>query len=83
MVNSVDAAIDAVSSGLGVSRLLSYQFAEAQKWGDLRRILIDHEPPTLPIHIIRPAGKYLPAKVALFIEKATKELRARFDTDTP
>lgn len=80
-INSVDAAIDAACSGVGVARLLSYQIEAAERQGLLTRILPDCASAPVPIHIVRPAGRHVPFKVALFIEKATKELRARFGAE--
>ena len=78
-VNSVDAALDAAQSGLGVVRLFSYQVEAAVAEGRLRRILRDFEPPA-PAHPSGAAGQagHTPRKAALFIEKATVLLRARF-----
>jgi DNA-binding transcriptional LysR family regulator len=77
-VSSIDAAIDAACAGLGVARFLSYQIAAAERQGLLTRILPDGASAPVPIHIVRPAGRHMPLKAALFIEKATKELRQRF-----
>lgn len=76
-VNSVDAALDAAMSGLGIVRLFSYQVAEAVAQNRLARILQPFEPPAVPIHLVRPAGR-APRKVALFIDKAASTLRAKF-----
>ena len=78
IVNSVDAAIAAACAGVGVARCLSYQIETAEKQGLLTRILIEHMSPPIPIHIVRPAGRHSSLKATLFIEKATRELRARF-----
>lgn len=78
IVNSVDAAIAAASAGVGVARFLSYQIEAAEKQGLLTRILLDDMSPPIPIHIVRPAGRHSSLKSTLFIEKATRELRARF-----
>jgi len=77
-VNSVDAALDAAISGLGIVRLFSYQVEEAVAQGRLIRILRDFEPPAAPIHLVRPAGRHPAQKVSLFIEKAASALRAKF-----
>lgn len=83
-VNSVDAAIAAACAGVGVARFLSYQIEAAEKQGLLTRILLDEMSPPIPIHIMRPAGRHSSLKSALFIEKATRELRARFgDASAP
>ncbi len=77
-VNSIDAAIAAACSGLGVTRLLSYQVEAAEKQGLLKRILPGHISAPIPIHIIRPASRQASLKTTLFIEKAARELRKRF-----
>ncbi len=77
-VNSVDAALDAAQSGLGIVRLFSYQVEAAVAEGRLCRILRDFEPPAAPIHLVRPAGRHTPRKAALFIDKAASVLRGRF-----
>jgi len=76
-VNSVDAALDAAMSGLGVVRLFSYQVAEALAQDRLVRLLPDDEPPAVPIQLVRPPGR-APRKAALFIEAAAGALRAKF-----
>jgi DNA-binding transcriptional LysR family regulator len=77
VVNTAEAAIDAATAGLGVTRVLSYQ---ADPWvaaGSLQAVLQDHET-SVPIHLVHPAGRHLPAKVRLFIDRAVASLRARF-----
>ena len=46
--------------------------------GDLRKILAAYEPPPIPVHIVHPAGRYLPPKLRLFIDEAVSALRAKF-----
>jgi DNA-binding transcriptional LysR family regulator len=76
-VNSVDAALDAAMSGLGVVRLFSYQAAERIAQGRLVRLLQDFEPPPAPIHLVRPPGRP-PRKTSLFIDRAARTLRDKF-----
>lgn len=76
-VNSVDAALDAAMSGLGVVRLFSYQAAERIAQGRLVRLLQDFEPPPAPIHLVRPPGRP-PRKTSLFIDRAARALRDKF-----
>ncbi|WP_296706993.1 LysR family transcriptional regulator [Rhodoblastus sp.] len=76
-VNSIDAALDAATAGLGIVRLFSYQVADSVAQGRLVRILQDFEPPAAPIHLVRPPGR-APRKVVLFIEMAANALRAKF-----
>jgi DNA-binding transcriptional LysR family regulator len=77
VVNTAEAAIDAAIAGLGVTRVLSYQ---ADPWvaaGRLQAVLQGHET-TVPIQLVHPAGRHLPAKVRVFIDRAVASLRARF-----
>jgi DNA-binding transcriptional LysR family regulator len=77
VVNTAEAAIDAAIAGLGVTRVLSYQ---ADPWvaaGRLQPVLTGHDTP-VPIHIVHPAGRHLPAKARVLIDRAAASLRARF-----
>jgi DNA-binding transcriptional LysR family regulator len=78
VVNTVQAALDAAVSGGGILRPHSYQSESLERSGDLRKILAAYEPPPIPIHIVHPAGRYLPPKLRLFIDDAVSALRAKF-----
>src|SRR3954471_6895888 len=69
--NSADAAIQYAEQGGGLTRVLAYQAAESIKTGRLRPVLVDFEPPPLPIHIVYPTSRLLSAKVRTFIDLAT------------
>jgi DNA-binding transcriptional LysR family regulator len=77
-VNGVQAALDAAAAGGGIVRLLSYQSAALEAEGRLVRLLDTPPEPPIPIHIVHPAGRYLPPKTRLFIDRAVPELRAKF-----
>ena len=77
-VNTAEAAVDAAVAGLGVTRVMTYQAAAMEEAGRLVRILRGHEPPSVPIQLVHPAGRHLPAKVRLFVDRAVAALRARF-----
>jgi DNA-binding transcriptional LysR family regulator len=77
-VNAVQAALDAAAAGIGIVRLLSYQSAALEAEGKLVRLLEDAPEPPVPIHIVHPAGRYLPPKTRIFIDRAVPELRAKF-----
>jgi len=77
-VNTAEAAVDAAVAGLGVARVMTYQAAAMEEAGQLVRILREHEPPSVPIQLVHPAGRHLPAKVRLFVDRAVAALRARF-----
>ncbi|MCE9633542.1 MAG: LysR family transcriptional regulator, partial [Methylophilales bacterium] len=75
-VTTNDAAIDAVSQGFGISRLLSYQIANYVGAGQLKIILSEFEPATMPIHVIHREGRYASAKVRTFVDLMVAKLRA-------
>jgi len=77
-VNTAEAAVDAAVAGLGVARVMTYQAAAMEEAGRLVRILRGHEPPSVPVQLVHPAGRHLPAKVRLFVDRAVAALRARF-----
>ena len=74
-VNTADAAIAAVSAGLGLTRLLSYQVTEACRSGDLVRLLTGHEPPGVPVSLVYAARGRLPMKSRAFLDMAIPALR--------
>jgi DNA-binding transcriptional LysR family regulator len=78
VVNTTDGAAEAAVAGFGLSYLVSYQVEAYIKEGRLQRVLADFEPAPIPIHILHPAGRYLPSKVRLFIDHLVAELRVRF-----
>ena len=69
------AAVSAVIAGWGLTRLLAYKVAPALLAGDLQCVLSDHEEPALPIHVMCPETRYLPAKSREFIDLAVRKLR--------
>ncbi len=77
LVNTAEAAIAAALAGAGITRVLSYQVAEALSAGRLIRILTDDEPPPVPITLLHPGQGRLPMKARVFVEFATERLRER------
>lgn len=82
-VNTMQAALDAAVAGGGIVRVFSYQAEAYEQAGELRRVLAAHEPAPIPIHVIHPAGRHLPAKARLFIDEAVVRLRSKFWPLTP
>ncbi len=74
-VTTAEAAIAAAQAGLGVTRVLSYQVADALKQGLLVRVLSEHEPPAVPVSLVYAGLGRLPMKTRAFIDVATIELR--------
>jgi DNA-binding transcriptional LysR family regulator len=76
-VNTAEAAIDAAIAGVGVTRVLSYQAAQAIADGKLQVVLSSFEPAPVPVSIIYPNQNMLPLKTRSFIDFAAPRLRAR------
>lgn len=76
-VTTADAAIAAAVAGVGLTRVLSYQVAEALGSGQLVRVLADHEPKQVPVHLVYPGQGRLPMKTRAFLDFAAPALRAR------
>lgn len=73
---SMPAAISAVKSGWGLTRVLSYQIGPDLGEGSLKTVLAAFEPDPLPIHIVHSEGRAASAKVRAFVDLAVKRLRA-------
>ena len=76
--NQAAATIDACVDSLGVGTFLSYQVAPWVARKKLELILVDYEPPPIPLSIVYPHAKLLSARVRVFAEWATQSLRAEF-----
>ena len=77
--NQAAATIDACVDSLGIGTFLSYQVAPLVAQKKLKLILVDYEPPPIPLSIVYPHAKLLSARVRVFAEWATASLRAAFD----
>lgn len=71
-----DSAVEATLQGFGIARLLSYQVADEIDEGRLQRILRNHEPEPLPIHIVHREGRYASARIRAFIDLLAARLTA-------
>jgi DNA-binding transcriptional LysR family regulator len=77
VVTTAEAALDAVKSGWGITRVLSYQAADDIARGSLLRLLPTHEGDELPIHLVHPGGRHPPPKLRAFVDFARPRLRRR------
>lgn len=75
-VNTAEAAIDAATAGLGLTRVLSYQIAEAVTAGRLVTVLQDFAPEPVPVSLVYPSQRLLPLKLRAFLDFAAPRLRA-------
>lgn len=76
-VSTADAAIAASPLGLGLTRVLSYQVADAFRDGRPVRLLPEAEPAEVPASLIYPGQGRLPMKTRAFIDFAIVQLRQR------
>jgi DNA-binding transcriptional LysR family regulator len=74
-VNTAEAAIDAATAGLGVTRVLSYQVAEQLRIGRLVLALNDHAPDPIPVSLVYGGQEILPLKLRAFLDFAIPRLR--------
>ena len=76
-INTAEAAIDAAISGIGITRVLSYQIAQALAAGKLALALEDFEPDPWPVSLVYGAQGLLPLKLRAFLDFAVPRLKAR------
>ena len=77
IVSTAEAAIDAAIASIGVTRVLSYQMADAASTGKLQVLLRDYEPQPLPVHLVHASQPLLPLKLRAFLDFARPRLKAR------
>ncbi|MDZ4349550.1 MAG: LysR family transcriptional regulator [Xanthomonadaceae bacterium] len=78
-VTSNDAAIEAAVSGIGITRLMSYQIGPQLDSGRLQVVLAGYEPARVPIHVLHREGRNPSAKVRSFVDLIVERLRANVD----
>jgi DNA-binding transcriptional LysR family regulator len=76
IVNTAEAAIDAAVAGVGVTRVLSYQIADAIRAGTLAVALQEFEPTPWPVSLIYAGQVLLPLKLRAFLDFAAPRLKA-------
>jgi len=74
VVNTADAAILAAESGLGLTRVLSYQVADAVRAGRLQTVLAAFEPDPWPVSFVYVPRGLVPQKLRAFLSFAVPRL---------
>src|SRR6185312_4501433 len=77
IVNTADAAIDAAVTGLGITRVLSYQIYSELKAGRLALALKAFEPARWPVNLVHAGQGPLPQKTRAFLDFTAPRLKAR------
>ena len=75
VVNTAEAAIDAAVAGVGITRVLSYQIAEALRARTLKILLGGFEPEPSPVNLVYAGQGLLPIKTRAFVDFAAERLR--------
>jgi DNA-binding transcriptional LysR family regulator len=76
-VNTAESAVDAAIAGVGLTRVLSYQAAQAIKAGKLIVVLRKFEAEPLPVNLVYVQERRLTAKLRAFLDFAAPRLRER------
>jgi DNA-binding transcriptional LysR family regulator len=76
-VSTAEAAIDAAIAGVGITRVLSYQIANARRTGTLDIVLEEFEPAPWPVSLVYRDQGLLPLKLRAFLDFTAPRLRAR------
>jgi DNA-binding transcriptional LysR family regulator len=79
IVTTAEAAIEAAKDGLGITRVLSYQAADALGAGTLAALFTKPEDRAVPVHILYPGGRHPAPKLRAFVDFAVPRLRTRLD----
>lgn len=79
VVSTPEAAVDAAALGVGVTRVLHYQVANALQAGALQILLKGFEPAPSPVHLVHASRGAMPLKMRCFIDFAAPRLRALLD----
>jgi DNA-binding transcriptional LysR family regulator len=77
VVNTAEAAIDAAIAGGGITRVLSYQIADAIAAGTLVTCLETFELKPWPVSLVHTGQGPLPLKLRTFLDFATPRLKAK------
>jgi len=76
IVNTAEAAFDAAIAGLGITRGLSYQIADAVRAGMIAVVLEAFEEAPWPVNLVYAGQRFLPLKLRAFLDFAVPRLKA-------
>lgn len=74
--NNSEAIREAVMEGIGIAVVPTWLLRRELETGLLRCVLKDYEPKRLPIQIVYPSRRHLPAKVRVLVEFLAQEFQA-------
>ncbi len=67
-VSGVDAYLGCCEAGLGIAQMPRYRIADSLKSGRLREILPASPPPPLPMTVLYPQQRQMPARLRVFVD---------------
>jgi DNA-binding transcriptional LysR family regulator len=67
-VSSAEAYYGCCEAGLGIAQIPRYRIAAALKSGRLRELLPEHPPPSLPMTVLYPQQRQMPARLRVFVD---------------
>ena len=73
-VNDVEGVLHAACEGFGIARALSYQAAPDLRAGTLVPVLDAYETEVLPMHLVFPSARHMPARLRAFVDFAVDAL---------
>lgn len=82
-VNDATVALRAAERGHGITIALSYMIADALAAGELVPVLEPFAPPPIPVQLVIPAARVVPAKVRSFLDFAAVRLGERLALQAP
>ncbi len=74
-VNKSNVAIAAAVAGRGITRVLSYMISKELALGELEPVLVDLEPPPIPVHIVHKEAGQTSARVRAVLDHCVEHLR--------
>jgi len=81
IVSTAEAALEAALCGVGLTRLLSYQIANAVRSRELIVVLRKFEPAPVPVSLIYVRERRVSGKLRAFLDFAAARLRARLEKE--
>jgi DNA-binding transcriptional LysR family regulator len=75
--NQAEPLVDACADDLGIGMFLSYQVAPLVAAGRLKLLLEEWRPPPVPVSVVYPHARLLPARTRLFVDWLRARLPAR------
>lgn len=76
--NNGDVAIAAAVAGMGIVRMLSYQVAQQIQSGELKLVLDNYCPPSVPVHIVHKETGLTSARVRAVVDFMVDHIRSNF-----